>query len=82
MEKKNYNYDAQLGGDTDDMELCNRYGIDQTLAYTPAINEAVRKSVREENVNDLIKGGYSRGQAMSIADKSYNDAVEAAKLMK
>ena len=49
-----YNYDAQLGGDTDDMELCHRYGIDTSLAYTPKINEAIRLAVKNENINKVV----------------------------
>ncbi len=73
-----YNYDAQLGGDTDDMELCHRYGIDTSLAYTPKINEAIRLAVKNENINDLLTAGYSDGQARSIADKHYQDAKSKA----
>jgi len=76
--KTSYNYDAQLGGDTDDMELCHRYGIDTSLAYTPQINEAIRLAVKSENVTDLLTGGYSDGQARSIADKHYQDAKSQA----
>lgn len=72
--KQNYNYDAQLGGDTDDMELCQRYGIDPSFAYTPEINEHIRKAVRDENVKDLLTAGYSEGQARSMADKNFNSA--------
>jgi len=80
MNKKSYNYDAQLGGDTDDMELCHRYGLNTELAYTPEINEALRKAIREENISDLIKGGYSEGQARSISDKHYNDALKGGQM--
>jgi len=79
---KSHNYDAQMGGDTDDMELCQRYGIDRTLAYTPKINEALRLAIREENVNDLTRGGYSDGQARSISDKNYNDAAKGGSTVK
>jgi len=82
MNQKNYNYDAQMGGDTDDIELCHRYGIDSSLAYTPGINEALRQAIRQENVSDLLKAGYSEGQARSIADKHYADAVKGAESIK
>lgn len=78
---KSYNYDAQLGGDTDDLELCQHYGLDSSLAYTPQINEAIRQAVRTENVNDLLTAGYSEGQARSIADAKYADAAKGAKLI-
>ena len=40
--KQSYNYDAQLGGDVDDLELCHRYGIDTSYAYTPEINDQIK----------------------------------------
>jgi hypothetical protein len=76
---KSFNYDAQLGGDTDDMELVQRYSLNPELAYTPKINEAIRQAVRSENVQDLLRAGYSEGQALSVADKHYNDAVEGGR---
>lgn len=79
---KSYNYDAQMGGNTDDMELCQRYGLDSSLAYTPNINEALRQAIRQENFNDLVRAGYSEGQARSIADKQYNDAAKGASMIK
>lgn len=82
MTNKNYNYDAQMGGDTDDIELCHRYSLDSSLAYTPAINEALRQAIRQENVSDLLRAGYSEGQARSIADKHYADAAKGAAQIK
>jgi hypothetical protein len=79
---KSHNYDAMLGGDTDDMELCQHYGLDSALAYTPKINEAIRLAVKQENFNDLTKAGYSEGQARSIADKHYQDALKGASFIK
>jgi hypothetical protein len=79
-EKQSFNYDARLGGDTDDMDLCRRYGIDPSLAYTVGINEAVRKAIQKENIYDLQRAGYSEGQAMSIADKQYNDAAAGGRI--
>ena len=70
--KQSYNYDAQLGGDVDDLELCHRYGIDTSYAYTPEINDQIKRAIREETVSDLIQGGYSEGHAKSVADSAYN----------
>lgn len=72
---KSFNYDAQLGGDTDDMELVQRYGLDKAVAYTPKINEAMRQAIRAENYQDFLKAGYSEGQARSLSDKHYQDAA-------
>jgi len=79
--KQSHNYDAKLGGDTDDMELVQRYGLDPKVAYTPAINDAMRKAISAENIVDLQRGGYSEGQARSIAAKQLNSANEFGKQM-
>ena len=72
--QKSYNLDSQLGGDTDDMELVQRYGINPELAYTSGINEAIFKAVHDESVRDGIEGGLTPEQAMKSAMKSSGDA--------
>jgi len=56
------------------MELVQRYGLDPQVAYTSAINEAMRKAIHNENVEDLTTAGMSEGQAKSIAGKQLNSA--------
>lgn len=79
MEKKNYNLDALTGGDTDDMELCSQYGIDPAFAYTPMINDKMFETMHESSVNDMIRAGYTKGQALELTDKYVANARERAK---
>lgn len=69
-DKKSFNLDAQLGGDTDDMELCQRYGLDPALAYTPKINDAIFNAVQKESEQDLLRGGMEPRQAVKTAQES------------
>jgi len=75
---KSYNYAAKLGDDMDDNELVQRYGLDPRVAYTPAINAAVRKAVYQENIADLVEAGHSVGQAHSMAGKTLKEAERVA----
>jgi len=81
MVTTNHNYAAKLGLDIDDTELVNRYSLDPKVAHTPAINEAVRKAIYLENIQDLKEGGFSEGQARSIAGTKLNEAKAVAASM-
>jgi hypothetical protein len=72
--KKNYNLDAMTGGDTDDLDLCDKYNIDPALAYTPMINDAMFKVMNQESVAAMIADGYTVGQAKEISDQQTDSA--------
>jgi len=73
-DRKNFNLEAQLGGDTDDMELIQRYGLDPNLAYTPHINDAIFDAVQKESISDMLRGGLSQKDAEKQALFHSNDA--------
>ena len=82
-EKKSYNLDALTGGDTDDMDLCQQYGINPQYAYTPKINDVMFETIRESSINDLIRAGKSREEAIRTASEWESSAKARAKeLMK
>ena len=49
-EQQNYNYLALRGGNVDDMEFVDQFGLDPDVAYTPKINDVMLEQVYNENV--------------------------------
>ena len=62
--RKSYNIEALRGGDLDDMELIEQYGLDPALAYTPEINAAAA----EAQMKDSIADGMDPAEAKKIMD--------------
>ena len=58
---RNYNALALRGQDVDDMEFIENFGLDPSLAYTPAINDAMLDLVMKQNIDS----GMEYKQAMS-----------------
>ena len=52
---------ALRGQEIDDMEFVQNFGLDPSLAYTPAINDAMLDLVMKQNID----GGMEYKQAMS-----------------
>lgn len=48
---KSYNKNAHT---YDDMEYVKRYGLDPSLAYTPAINDAIEAAMKTTNIKTRI----------------------------
>lgn len=76
--KKNYNLDALTGGDTDDLDLCDKYNINPNLAYTPMINDAMFKVMNQESVDAMVQDGYTFDQAKKLSDQQTASAKEHA----
>jgi hypothetical protein len=74
MTKQSYNLDAMTGGDTDDLDLCDKYNINPDFAYTPMINEEMFKAMNRESIAEMIKAGYTEGQAKELADQQTRSA--------
>ena len=73
--RKSYNENALRGGDIDDMEVVEEFGLDPTLAYTPAINDAMLELVYTQNID----AGVSQDDAMKYRRHA---AAKIKKLMK
>jgi hypothetical protein len=74
MTKKSYNLDALTGGDTDDLDLCDKYNINPNFAYTPMINDKMFEAINRESIAEMIKAGYTEGQAKELADQQTKSA--------
>lgn len=74
MAYENYNIFA-LQGDktTSDAEVCERLGLDPTLAGTPQINNAAIEKMYEQNVSGFMDKGLSKEEAHSRAAKLANN---------
>ena len=73
-ERKNHNVAWMMGQDIDDLEVCQNLGLDPSLAYTPQINKAAVDAVYISNIEDGMKSGLSKEEAIEIARKQRNDA--------
>jgi len=73
---KSYNLDAQMGGDIDDMELVHQYGLDSAVAYTPSINQAMRKAIFDANLADGARKGDPPEKVRAEAVRRMNQAAE------
>ena len=58
---RNFNVMALRGQEIDDMEFVENFGLDPSLAYTPAINDAMLDLVMKQNID----GGMDYKKAMS-----------------
>ena len=58
---RNFNVMALRGQEIDDMEFIENFKLDPSLAYTPAINDAMLDLVMKQNID----GGMEYKQAMS-----------------
>jgi hypothetical protein len=82
-QKKNYNRLALQGMDIDDMEFVKEYNLDASLAYTPALNDAMLEKVYELNIEELIEDGVDPQKARSEAGKRRAEAKsDIEKLLK
>ncbi len=50
MEKKSYNYLALKGANVDDMEFVEQFGLDNSVAYTDKINDAMLNMTYDQNI--------------------------------
>jgi len=73
-ERKNHNVAWMMGQDIDDLEVCQNLGLDPSLAYTPEINRAAVDAVYIKNIEDGIKSGLTKEEAIEIAKKQRSDA--------
>jgi hypothetical protein len=67
--QKNYNRLALQGMQFDDMEFCQEFKLDPSLAYTPELNIAMLNKVYESNVKDFMEQGMSEQAAKSASGK-------------
>jgi len=63
-EKKNYNIMALRGASIDDMEYVETFGLDPSLAYTPALNDEMLEVAYQENISN----GMDESEAKKIRD--------------
>ena len=65
---KSYNYLSLRGSDVDDMEFVETFGLDPSVAYTPAINDAMLDITYKQNIDAGIseqKAKQNRSEAAS-----------------
>jgi len=75
-DKENFNIDAMLGGDLDDMDIVRQYGLNPDVAYKPEINEAMITAIFESNGRDGIRSGRTLEESTRIAREQRAIAVE------
>jgi hypothetical protein len=73
-ERKNYNTAALMGADITDLEVCEDLKLNPNLAFTPEINIAALKVVRQRNINDAMKSGMTENAAVKNANQEFNKA--------
>ena len=72
-EQQNFNYLALRGGNVDDMEFVDQFGLDPAVAYTPKINDVMLEQVYNENV--------AAGTEPAVANKNRREAQHDIKKM-
>jgi hypothetical protein len=72
--QKNYNRLAMQGVQIDDMEFCQQFKLDPSLAYTPKINTAMLDLMYDKNIKGFQSEGYSLDQAKSKAGRLRSEA--------
>jgi hypothetical protein len=85
METRNYNVMSEHG--ITDQEYVERFGLPQTLAGTPEMNDWMLNKTYEDNIvdctEDLINKGESRrkaaGKCTLIAGKNKREAIKLLK---
>jgi len=73
--RKNYNIMALRGAQLDDMEYVETFGLDPSLAYTPALNDAMLDVAYQQNIDSgmeeskakQIKTDHARGVKRLLA---------------
>jgi hypothetical protein len=73
-ERKNYNTAALMGADITDLEVCEDLKLNPNLAFTPGINIAALKVVRQRNIDDAMKSGMTENAAVKNANQEFNKA--------
>ena len=68
-EKKNQSYNIMRFDGVDDMDYVHKLELDPSVAYTPAINEAIIQSIATENYAFYIADGKSPEEARELTDK-------------
>jgi len=69
MENKNYNRLALLGWDIDDLEIVKEYELDESIAYTPRINEEVINFNYQRNYIEYQRLGLPDDEAQRRAEE-------------
>ena len=64
--RKNYNIFALRGGDIDDMEVVEQFGLDPSLAYTKELNAAAADAQMKDNVAN----GMDEKEAKRVRDNT------------
>lgn len=64
VKKTNYNIMALRGAAIDDMEYVETFGLDPSLAYTPALNDEMLEVAFQQN----IERGMDEKEARQIRD--------------
>ena len=64
---RNYNVLALRGGDVDDMEYVEEFGVPKEYAHSKKLNDYMLDKVQTENENMYIKDGMSNDEAKSKA---------------
>jgi len=67
--QKNYNRLAMQGIQMDDMEFCQQFKLDPSLAYTPKLNIAMLDLMYDKNIRGFESEGYSLDQSKSKAGR-------------
>lgn len=73
-DKQSYNILALRGVPMDDMEYVEEFDLDDTVAYTPQINEVMLNRVYDENVEYYKSKGDSEAKAIDKARKNRREA--------
>lgn len=71
---KSYNVMALRGAQVDDMEYVEMFNLDPSIAYTPAINDAMLEMTYQQNID----AGVDEKQAM---ENKLNAQRDVKKLM-
>ena len=64
---KNYNIMALRGANITDEEYVETFGLDPTLAHTPALNEAMLDMVMQQNIDGGMEEKKAKQTRMSSA---------------
>lgn len=80
---KHYNL-FNLRGDPSvtDEDVCDTLGLNPKLAGTPQINEEAIRKMHSQNVQGYVKKGWTREQAVDMANKAADEVRKELKQYK
>lgn len=78
--RKSYNLMALQGQNIDDMDFAATNKLDVSLAYTPAINDAMIEKAYRDNYKGYMEQGYTDSEAKQKAGQAKREATERVKM--